>query len=406
MILQIVFMLFALPAALNNAAAAGVGGRQAAGFQVERSTGAADWYGTNREKLERFMLEYGKAGAGYDPGKKPVAIFDWDNTVIKNDVYQATLFWRLNNNLIKKVPDWRKTSGFFTGAAIAELEKNCPPGPAATLLTATNTACADTILAIALKGMLADGRTPAWTAYDPVTFMPQNAWVVALTAGETPQEIRAMAGQAIDFSLKNPVGAVQKAGSGTYDAYMRVYGQIAGLITALKKNGFDVWVVSTTSQYIVEAFAARVGIAPERVIGVRPVLDASNRVTYGLQACGPAESQPVIPYRKGKRCWINKVIFGETDPAAMLEKPGPAAFAAGDSDNDAFFVKDALGLKLAINRNGPELMCNAYANTGGNWIINPMFILPLPRRGEGYRCSGFGLPDQQDPVFGDKTGQP
>ncbi|MBI3016444.1 MAG: hypothetical protein HYY62_00355 [Deltaproteobacteria bacterium] len=43
------------------------------------------WYGNNKEKLEAFIHHYGKQSPAYDPHHKPVAAFDWDNTVIKND---------------------------------------------------------------------------------------------------------------------------------------------------------------------------------------------------------------------------------------------------------------------------------------------------------------------------------
>lgn len=371
-----------------------------AGVSGQKAGLTLEWHGTNREKLEQFILTHGKSGSRYNPAKKPVAVFDWDNTVIKNDVYQATLFWLLNNNLIKNVPDWKQTSPYFTATALAELEKNCPRGQNGTIETGSNSACADTIVSIAEKGALSDGKTPAWNKYNPDTLMPQNAWVAGLAAGYTPEEIRDIADRAIEFNLKNPVGAVQKVGSRSYNAYMRVYGQIAELIAALKKNEFDVWVVSASPQYVVESFAGHAGIGRDRVIGVRPLLDDKKRVTYGVESCGPDSGDlPVITYRQGKRCWINKVIFGEKDPKAMLEKPSPTVFAAGDSDTDAFFVKDATGMKLVINRNTPEIMCNAYANTGRNWTINPMFIAPLPQRSEDYRCAGFGLPDQEDTVF-------
>jgi hypothetical protein len=51
-------------------------------------------------------------------------------------------------------------------------------------------------------------------------------------------------------------------------------------------------------------------------------------------------------------------------------------FAAGDSDTDLSFVQDATHLKLAMNRAKVQLMCNAYANHGGQWLVQPMFVSP------------------------------
>ena len=92
-------------------------------------------------------------------------------------------------------------------------------------------------------------------------------------------------------------------------------------------------------------------------------------------------------------------------------------FAAGDSDTDVTFLQDATAMKLAINRNKSEIMCNAYANYGKKWLINPMFIKPKGKYDPGYPCSSTGctdkdgvkipcldeagatIPDQDDTVF-------
>ena len=81
----------------------------------------------------------------------------------------------------------------------------------------------------------------------------------------------------------------------------------------------------------------------------------------------------------------------------MLDGPAAAAvqtntadrpvFCAGDSDTDTSFLQDATGLKLVLNRNKKELMCNAYGDFGGNWLVNPMFLAPKERLERGYACS-------------------
>ncbi|AQW46725.1 hypothetical protein SHXM_00188 [Streptomyces hygroscopicus] len=65
-----------------------------------------------------------------------------------------------------------------------------------------------------------------------------------------------------------------------------------------------------------------------------------------------------------------------------------------------------------------EIMCRAYGNADGTWLINPMFIDPLPRREAAYPCSTTGyinsdgtmgpvrrqdgsvIPDKEDSVHG------
>ncbi len=80
------------------------------------------------------------------------------------------------------------------------------------------------------------------------------------------------------------------------------------------------------------------------------------------------------------------------------------------------FTSDATALRLAINRNQIELMCRAYDNADGRWLINPMFFDPL-RMSPPYPCATQGfdepngdqaplrrpdgsvVPDQQDRVY-------
>jgi hypothetical protein len=62
-------------------------------------------------------------------------------------------------------------------------------------------------------------------------------------------------------------------------------------------------------------------------------------------------------------------------------------FVAGDSDTDIAMLKDATELKLVINRNKIQTMCNALSNYQGKWIYNPMFIAPKAKKATAYACS-------------------
>jgi hypothetical protein len=95
----------------------------------------------------------------------------------------------------------------------------------------------------------------------------------------------------------------------------------------------------------------------------------------------------------------------------VFDIPGPAAFdplpekqrqvfAAGDSDGDVTFLSDATALRLVINRDQIEVMCRAYANLDGRWLVNPMFIKPLPLS-PPYPCAtqGYDQPNgDQSPL--------
>jgi hypothetical protein len=232
-------------------------------------------------------------------------------------------------------------------------------------------------------------------------------------------------------NLANPIGATQRVGTVPgLPAYLRVYEQIRDLIAKLQDAGFAVWIVSASPQFIIEPYATLVGIPPNRVIGIRSVI-RDGRLSYGLEGCGNAQAADVggegaaagdstIPFMDGKRCWINRIIFADRSDRAWQLSADPArrpVFAAGDSDGDVTLLRDATGLRLAINRNRSELQCYAYWNEDRRWIVNPMFIEPLSRRSEPYRCSTSScttesgqsvpcldksekvIPDQEDRVF-------
>jgi hypothetical protein len=131
----------------------------------------------------------------------------------------------------------------------------------------------------------------------------------------------------------------------------------------------------------------------------------------------PDGQQSMITYIEGKRCWVNKVIFGDTTAAAIQRRLDPRqVLGVGDADTDIDFMRDST-YKLAINRNRRELMCFAYHNEGDSWRVNPMFIEPRAMQATAYPCSttacrrpdgtpgpcvderGMVIPDQVDRVF-------
>jgi hypothetical protein len=43
------------------------------------------WLPENRDALNALLRDYGASSEGFDPSSRPVAVFDWDNTMIRND---------------------------------------------------------------------------------------------------------------------------------------------------------------------------------------------------------------------------------------------------------------------------------------------------------------------------------
>ncbi|MEU3727205.1 haloacid dehalogenase-like hydrolase [Streptomyces sp. NPDC031705] len=362
---------------------------------------AAGWYGDNQARLQQLIDRHGDCGP-HRPGRaRPVAVFDWDNTVVKNDVGDATMFWLLRNGRIRQPAggDWTTTSRHLTPPAAHALATACGPlaRPGAPLPTGTpeGAACADELNAVYGTAATRTGAA-AFAGWDRRTTEPGYAWLAQLMQGWTASEIRGFAAAARTENLTAPIGTRQQVGTGTATGWVRYYDQQRDLIANLRRAGFDVWISSASPQPVVEVWAQGAGIDARHVIGIRNTTRGGT-LTAHLQGCGsvPDGADTLIPYIDGKRCWINKEVFrvrgraaGEVQPAARRQ-----VFAAGDSDTDVTFLRDATALRLVVNRNKNELMCRAYDNSDGRWIVNPMFIEPKPRRTSPYPCSTTGHTD-------------
>ncbi|PSK99940.1 hypothetical protein CLV63_10267 [Murinocardiopsis flavida] len=372
-----------------------------AGRHCPRLSAKLDWYGDNRAELQRVIDRRGTcAGERRSGDRPPVAVFDWDNTVTKNDVTDATLAWALRNDKLLRPQRWGDRSQWLSPAAERALTRACgtATGPRETLPTSTDTACADEIFEIRENAATMSGA-PAFTGeWDHRRTVPEYAWVPQLFSGRTPAELRGYARQAREKSLAAPVGSTQTVGTRTLPGYVRYYPQQADLIRTLRSAGFDVYIVSAGSEPVTEVWSAGVGIDSEHTIAIRSVLDR-GRITSRNEGCGgtPASKGADIPYIDGKRCRINEEVFGVTGAAAW-ERQEPArriALGSGDADTDVTFVGDATDARLVLNRNKSEIMCRAYDDADGRWLVNPMFIEPLAPKPDRYACStaGYTRPD-------------
>ncbi|HZH74790.1 MAG TPA: haloacid dehalogenase-like hydrolase [Archangium sp.] len=356
------------------------------------------WLPENRTRLNELIQAQGIASASFDPRNRPVAVFDWDNTVVKNDLGDATFFWMLRHDKVLQPPnrDWATTSKNLTTPARAALNAACDaaaqPGQPLPTSTPAAATCADELVSIYNNGRTRAGEA-AWDKQLTLTTNTAYAWVAQLQAGYTPEELRAFARSAYAENAYNPPGTTQTVGNTTGLTYhVRVYDEMVDLVETLQDNGFDVWVLTASPQFVVDAVSEELtGIKPNRVIGIRLVTDAQGRVTPRIQGCGTVAdgADTLITYDQGKRCWINKVIFRQPVEQQLARQPDASkrqVFAAGDSDTDLSFVQDATHLKLAINRARVQLMCNAYANRGGQWLVQPMFVNPRAKAAN-YPCT-------------------
>ena len=373
------------------------------------------WFADNRATLTTWMDELGCQSKGYKHNKKPLALFDFDNTILKNDIGDAITFHLIKNDKVLQPPnqDWKRTSRYMTDAGAAALTAACgtvvPAGQP--LPTSTNLECADEMLSMYIDNKTRGGAL-AFGGHNFRRMEPTYAWTAQLAAGYTPAELSQMAFVAATKMLAAPQGTTQVVGTKTLNGWLRFYDQTLDVIDGFQSRGYDVWIITASPNPVVVAMSSMVGIPANRVIGIRQLLDANGKLTYSFEGCGPVADgdDTMISYIEGKRCWVNKVIHGDTTAHAIDRRSEQHAFGAGDSDTDIEFMRDAK-YKLALNRQKKELMCFAYNNEGGSWLANPMFIEPkttpvaLPCSTSACKdASGTGQPcrDEQGSIIPDQ----
>lgn len=349
------------------------------------------WYGDNRDRIDAMLAELGTCGAtGSATDGAPLALFDWDNTVVKNDIGDATFFWMVRNGKLRAPAggDWSTTSPYLTPQAAAALSKACAAAePGRPMPTDTDLGCADELVSV-----YTDAETradePAFAGFNARRFEPSYAWAAQMLAGWPESELTGFVEAARKENLEAPEGTEQKVGSGDETGWVRYYPQMRDLVETLRANGFDVRIISASAEPVVRVWAAELGFTPDKVMGVRTERDG-DVLTSKLVPCG---GETAIPYIEGKRCRVNEDVFGVTGSAAFEQQSEAerAAFAAGDSDTDVTFLTDATALRLVLNRNKTELMCTAYDNADGRWLVNPMFIDPKKKQDESYECATEG----------------
>ncbi|MDN8272003.1 haloacid dehalogenase-like hydrolase [Acinetobacter sp. ABJ_C1_1] len=383
------------------------------------------WSQGVREFLQSKIEENSTCIGTYSKEKdKKVAIFDWDDTVIKNGVGYLTNYYMLRKGLVLQPPkqDWRQLNKYLSDAAVTALNKACgtniPAGHP--LPTNTNIACADEIISI-LSDKTSDGEA-AFTGFDHRRMEAAYLWSAALSTGYSSEQLSKIAREARKESLSAPIGAKQKIGSKEVNAYNRYYPQIKDLIQTLQAHGIEVWILSASPEPIVKVWSSSVGVDAKHTIGIRSIYNEKGKQTPDLYGCGDIldKDNSVIPTIDGKRCWANKVIFGVQGKEAweQLSADRRQIIAGGDSVTDVTFVNDATVVSIAINRNKPELMCRAYDGLftkGGKWAVNKMFIEPFPKhntydcsnayvnsdgtKGPVLRMDGTQIADQEDLIY-------
>lgn len=325
------------------------------------------WKGDNAEKISDFFRRHGEKGG--------VAVFDWDNTVIKNDMGDALFFHMIETGSFTAVSDFADLSIFFTDEAVAALNEACLDSiNEGRIRSDIDKKCARELLSVYDKAETTAGN-PAFSGFEENRTEPSYALLAHMLGGLTRREIKNITKKLFTRLLEKPIGSEKIVAGFKIPDYVRIYPQMKELIKLMNDYDFDVRIVSASPQEVVEACAEKAGISADRVIGIRNV-NKEGILTRDIHGCGDVADyeNTMITYKIGKRCWINKEVFKRKNPCKKQPEKYRPVFGAGDSDTDIFFMKDVVRLRLLIDRNKPLITEEARLNKDGKWIIQPMFI--------------------------------
>ena len=173
---------------------------------------------SNRTRLNELLASRGRGSPGYNAARRPVAVFDWDNTMMRNDIGDATVYWTLLHDEIHQPTDrdWARTQPELTPEAITALHRACDSAaePGAALPTSRAQGCAAELLTIFEDGHTTGVPSPAWRHETTLTSHAPYAWAASLLQGHTPDEVRAIAQRVYLQNREAPIGTCIQAVAG------------------------------------------------------------------------------------------------------------------------------------------------------------------------------------------------
>ena len=305
------------------------------------------WLPENRAALEDLLRRVGRGGPEYRADAPPLAVFDWDQTVIRHDIGDAlflhqieALGFALDHDEFWTVLDPSDVTLREQAALLRELADDARADHP------TFHALREAVLV----GFLRSGLL------DPQEGFP---WQTRLLAGMSEAEIADLTRQAMEKEMAAPLARREfQAGGQTvhFHTGLRPYAEILDLMRQLEAHGIAVWIVSATNVWAVRVMAEALGVPADRVIGMRTRV-AEGRITAEL------EGEAVATWGKVKA--IQRYIHPTRQPVLV----------AGDNVTDLPMLEYSGDTRLVIDRGVAALrqVAEERAAAGERWLVQPMF---------------------------------
>ena len=248
-------------------------------------------------------------------GSRPIAVFDCDGTVIKGDIGEA-MFHRQIERFWFRVSPASVWPDHPAAAEIDRLYRTLQGMPEHSRAGSVEfSAFADYLISWYVDqirdGLIAKACTD----------------IVRLFSGFAREDVRSLARTTWEIELASPLGS-RSLGSASVTSGIRYLRPAIRLFDELQRRQFDLWVISGSNQWSVEAVFEPLGVRADRIIGI-DLLERDGVLT--------AEEETPVPIREDKVAAFRR---------RTAERP---LLVASDSKNDIPLFLDARELRVRIN---------------------------------------------------------
>ena len=300
----------------------------------------AGWLGKNLMEQRNWTREAFDVIQALLSGPPGTAAFDFDNTLILNDLGEATMNYIALQGLVRA-----DTADFWKQAlhpALADEDVGRLRRAQEAALGQGGAAVAFGEEMLRAYEILAH-RAGLETAY---------RWTRVFFAGHSEQDLRGMASHVFAHEQGESIGRARLPGGGEINTGIRIFAEIRDLIEAFSVAGWRVCIVTASPEPLIQAVIGQWGLPEVNVFGMQ-----LERAPGPQGAFLPNVVEP-LTFAYGKVARL------------LAEEPRALRFAAGDSWGDYALLLHA-EQALLVDRGNPLLRHHAQRS---GFIVQPRFI--------------------------------
>lgn len=310
------------------------------------------WRVEVKQALEKLILEKGRASKKYDANWPPIAVVMLDNVVAAHHLGEVA-FLRLVERAEFRFSDawWERLPLDFRERA-KRAHRRFTQKPEAVWPQDED---------------YLEWRKAMFGAYDLICKRDGRracrAWLTQIIMGHTEGEAESYMRETLEEALSDPFRTdLIRAHAGDESPISASRGirripAMAELVDQLLGEGFDVWALSSSNQWLAEAVSIRYGIDTSRVIGMRP------RVINKRLQPDIIDPQPV-----GSGCSEAVIMFVGREPDLVVAGP-----------EELELIEHGKGLRVVMDRSDDRFRARAVDR---GWLLQPELPVGAPEAPE------------------------